>query len=96
MIADDGWCVYHERVHGPQEFGDLCQAWEDVEPPTARHFGDDKLRRISEPRSTARRPTGWWLKRFTVCWWLHRTRNLGHGTYYSSTCRSCHRRRDAR
>lgn len=94
MIADDGYCVHHDRVHQPGDFGPLCEAWEDAEPP-ARFFGHDTLRAINAP-SAARRPTGWWLKRFTVCWWLHRTRYLGHGTWHSSTCRACFRRPDAR
>ena len=33
MIVDDGWCVHHERIHAPMQWGGLGQAWEDVEPP---------------------------------------------------------------
>lgn len=25
---DEGYCPYHERKHGPMEFGDLCRVWE--------------------------------------------------------------------
>lgn len=29
--GDEGYCAYHERSHGPMEWGDLCQAWDEVD-----------------------------------------------------------------
>jgi hypothetical protein len=32
------------------------------------------------------------LKRWTVCWWKHRTRYAGPGVYMSTSCRACAKR----
>lgn len=32
------------------------------------------------------------LKRLTVCWWKHRTRAVGPGTYVTAGCRACTKR----
>ncbi len=29
--ASGVWCGYHDRVHGPTEWGDLCQAWAEAD-----------------------------------------------------------------
>ena len=47
QAVPDDYCSYHERVHGPMEFGDLCQAWDDVE-------------RLERSTARRRRWLPWW------------------------------------
>lgn len=42
----------------------------------------------AEPRRPAR-PLWCWVKRLTVCWWKHRTRQVFPGVFVSTACRCC-------
>lgn len=101
-----GWCFHHGEEHEPEDWDDWCRALGDVDHdqggtlPGRSTVGKDtvfarqhqKFRRAwrQAERDERRRRAGWW-KRWTVCWWKHRTRRAGPGTYVSTSCWACTR-----
>lgn len=86
----DGWCFHHERVHQwLTEWGDQCQGAADLDFDQ-RYLLFQQAWRDAERDDRDRRRRRWrWVKRVTVCWWRHRTRKVGDGTYLSTSCRAC-------
>lgn len=90
-----GWCFHHERIHDPADWGDLCQAyrgaggmWPAGGVFTAEQYGKfQNAWQLAELDQHRRR--GWW-KRWSVCWWKHRTRQVAGGTYRTRDCWACH------
>lgn len=88
------WCFHHEEEHSPMDWRDGCQSPEDVE--FADQYGrfeqawEDGAGTVEHTRSRWWRiPLARWVKQVLVCWWAHRTRRVGDGTYLSTGCWAC-------
>jgi hypothetical protein len=77
-----GWCFHCEQSHGPMDWRDGCQDADDV------RFAEqhDRFRQAWQQVEAWRAGR---LKRWTVCWWKHRTRRYAPGVYLSRSCWAC-------
>ena len=71
------WCFHHEQHHEPMDWRDGCQSIDDV----AFERRHEQFQQAWQAVEGSERDLRWWrhragrVKRWSVCWWLHRTRS---------------------
>lgn len=89
----DGWCHQHEELHAPMDWTGDCERVGDAEFDRQHQ----RFQQAWQQAERSERDLRLWrwragrFKRFTVCWWKHRTRRLDVDVYVSSSCWACAR-----
>ncbi len=84
------WCLHHERIHGPMDWGGGCRTIDDLAFEQQHEQFQQTWRQVEASERELRwwRHRAGWLKRLTVCWWKHRTRKIADGDL-SRSCWAC-------